>query len=238
MKLLPCFLVMAAGINASLLQADMSLDRSIVYFDKKGWKRQDVQVSNLSSDPLYLQTEVYRVINPGRENEERIQATSRDEMKLMATPHKSSIKAGGERVVRLFNREKKLNEEKVYRVLFRPVVGPNEEQKQVVKVLVAYEILVFIRPLKPVFNVDGEIKKNKLELNNTGNSNVVLRRGVLCKTKNDCKPLWQSKRLYSGQSWNVDLPEEGEVKFALFDGHYETSQSIKPQTIKQQIAKQ
>ncbi len=229
MKSLFCCVTLILGLNASGLLADMSLDRSIVYFDKKGWKRQDVQVSNLANETLYLQTEVYRVLNPGRPNEEKILATTSEEMKLMATPHKSSIKPQGERVVRLFNRENNLTEEKVYRVLFRPVTGPLKEQKQkqMVKLLVAYEILVFVRPSQPVFKVDGVIRGNKLELSNTGNSNVMLRRGRQCASKDECTSIWKNKRLYTGQSWSVDLTGEGEVKFAIFDGRYETSKTIK-----------
>ncbi|MRI34070.1 hypothetical protein EOPP23_13830 [Endozoicomonas sp. OPT23] len=234
MKRVSSLLILLMLLIAQLSLADMSLDRSIVYFDKKGWKRQDVQVSNLSNETMYLQTEVFRVVNPGKKDEAKIPATTPEEMKLMATPHKSSIKAQGMRAVRLFNRENNLKEEKVYRVLFRPVVGPQKNQEQVVKILVAYEILVFVRPTQPIFKVEGTIKDKKLELTNTGNSSVLLRRGQQCITKDNCKSVWKSKRLYRGQTWNVDLAGEGEVKFALFDGHFETSQTVK--SVKKAVA--
>ncbi|MFK0573066.1 hypothetical protein [Endozoicomonas sp.] len=55
--------------------ATMSLDRMIVYFKPDQLPRQDVVVTNPDKETLYLQTEVYKVVNPGTEKEERIRVT-------------------------------------------------------------------------------------------------------------------------------------------------------------------
>ena len=230
-------MVLLISVSTSLL-ASMSLDRAIIYFEPGGWQKQDVIVSNPDNETLYLETEVFRIENPGRENEQRLPITVPEDMKLLATPHKSSIVPGSQRRVRLFNREKKLTEEKVYRVLFKPVVGPIKHQLQVVKLLVAYEVLVFIRPEKPVFKVATRQHGKTLEITNVGNSNVVLREGVQCKKKSDlaerkqCKSVWQSKRVYAGQSWQVDIPDEGNIYFTVFDGKNEKEQVAEIKVLK------
>ncbi len=55
--------------------AALSLDRIIVYFDPNEIPRQDMIVTNPDPENLYLQTEVYNVINPGTDQEEHVLAT-------------------------------------------------------------------------------------------------------------------------------------------------------------------
>ena len=83
--------LLATLIASSQALATMSLDRMIVYFKPNQLPRQDVVVSNPDKENLYLQTEVYNVVNPGTQQEERIRVTDPKDIKLLATPGKAII---------------------------------------------------------------------------------------------------------------------------------------------------
>ena len=58
--------LLAMLMISSHARASMSLDRVIVYIKPGELPRQDVVVRNQGNENLYLQTEVYKVINPGQ----------------------------------------------------------------------------------------------------------------------------------------------------------------------------
>ncbi|WP_330924427.1 fimbria/pilus periplasmic chaperone [Candidatus Sororendozoicomonas aggregata] len=213
--------------------AALSLDRMIVYFDPNKQPRQDVVVSNPGEETLYLQTEVFEVHNPGSKNEERVKVTDPEKLKLLTTPNKAIIPANGRKTVRMVSLEKPTGNELVYRVTFKPVVGDLEASETAVKLLIAYQALVFIRPDNPEYEVTAQQKGEQLIFKNSGNINVVLRNGRYCTTqKNDsCKPLDATTRLYADQSWKLDVPTEAvRVTYGLFDGTFERTRefTLKP----------
>ena len=209
------------SLNASA--NNMLLDRMIVYFEPGKAPRQDIQVTNISTENLFLQTEIYKVVNPGAKNEERIRVTNPDEMKLLTTPQKSIVKPRGQRTVRLVSLETPKDKEAVYRITFRPVTGDVEATQNAIQLLVAYQALIFIRPEKPTYNVTAKSTgEGKITFTNTGNSNVILRNGEQCKgaSKNaECVEITTGGRLYAGQSLTFNLPGKGKlVKFGMYDG--------------------
>ena len=119
--LLPCLL-----LSAGLASAGVQLDRVIVYFDADKLPRQDILVTNPDQEPLYLETEIFKVENPGASNEERVRITDPDKMQLLATPGKSIVAPGGRKTVRLVSLNPAPKVEEVYRITFRPVVGELE----------------------------------------------------------------------------------------------------------------
>lgn len=217
------------SVAAPLLYASMSLDKMVVYFEPGQPPRQDIMVSNPDPENLYLQTEVYKVINPGGENEERIRITDPDKLKLLATPQKAVIPPNGRKTVRLVSLETPGTDEAVYRVTFRPVVGDVKATQTAIKLLIAYQALVFIRPANPKYDIVAKWKDNKIVFTNKGNMNAVLRNGQFCTSKKDvsCKPLSESTRLYAGQSWTLELPDtKGYVRYGLFDGRFEKTRTF------------
>lgn len=222
-----CWLALSLPLWSPLASANnMLLDRMIVYFEPGKAPRQDIRVSNISTENLFLQTEIYKVVNPGAENEERIRITNPDEMKLLTTPQKSIVKPRGQRTVRLVSLETPKEKEAVYRVTFRPVTGDVEASQNAIQLLVAYQALIFVRPEKPTYNVIAKSEKGKITFTNTGNSNVILRNGEQCKDASKdakCVEIPTGGRLYAGQSLTFDLPGNGKlVKFGMYDGSGET----------------
>ena len=206
--------------------ANLSLDRMIIYFDPDKPPREDVLVSNPDAETLYLQTEVFEVRKPGTPEEERVKITDPDDLKLLATPQKAIIPANGRKTVRLVSLEAPKQIEKVYRVTFRPVVGELEATQNAIKLLIAYQALVFIRPPNPKYDVVASQNGKAMVFTNKGNINVVLRNGKYCQKKDDCTDLLEGSRIYAGEHWSLELPSEaqngtGFIQYGLFDGKFE-----------------
>ncbi len=217
-------LLFSVGASAAL-----SLDRMIVYFDPDKTPRQDIIVSNPDPETLYLQTEIFEVRNPGSEDEDRVKITDPAKLKLLTTPNKAIIPPNGRKTVRLVSLEKPTDKELVYRVTFKPVVGDLEASQTAIKLLIAYQTLIFIRPDNPKYDVSAKQKGNQLVFTNKGNINAVLRNGQYCTSKKDdsCKSLSETTRIYAGESWTLDIPSDAvRVKYGMFDGAFEKSQEF------------
>ena len=208
----------------------MLLDRMIVYFEPGQQPRQDIRVTNVGEDNLYLQTEVYKVINPGEENEERVRVTDPDKMTLLTTPQKSIVRPKGQRSVRLVNLETPKEKEAVYRITFRPVTADvaSQNEQNAIQLLIAYQALIFVRPEQPVYKIVAKRVGEEVVFTNEGNSNVVLRNGEQCDTGDatgNCSDITEARRVYAGQSISLKLPGDGRfVKMGVYDGSNESRQ--------------
>ena len=109
--------------------------------------------------------------------------------------------------------------DRVFRVDFSPAVGKLKAKSSAIKILVAYQALVMIRPAKPVVNVNAERKGKSIVFTNTGNTNALLQNGRQCnpKKKEECQQL-TNRRLYSGNTWKLELPYDGPISFEMNDG--------------------
>ena len=224
--------LLLAFVSFSASANNMLLDRMIVYFEPDALPRQDIRVTNITSENLFLQTEIYKVVNPGDENEERIRITDPDEMKLLTTPQKSVVRPGGQRSVRLVNLETPKKKEEVYRITFRPVSGDVEANQNAIQLLIAYQALVFVRPEKPEYDVIAKRQGDAVTFTNTGNSNVILRNGEQCALDikdEKCVEITSGGRIYAGQSITLDLPvDRGKVvRFGMFDGTQENRKEFR-----------
>lgn len=187
--------------------ADMRVDRAIVYFEPDAPPRQDVEVSNLSDENLFLKVEVLEVTNAGTAKEERRLVSDLESIGFIASPANSIIPPNGRRSIRLLNLREPDNEERIYRVTFKPVLPELTAQTNAVKLLVAYQSLVVIRPQTIDIDVRSENDDDGLRLSNNGNANVFLQDGQACHTTSkECIDL-PSKRLYAGNQWTVTGPE-------------------------------
>jgi P pilus assembly chaperone PapD len=213
-----CVILLLASASAF---ADMYVDRSIVIFEPSGPPRQDVKVSNSGSDVLYVKVDVLRVDNPGTSDEKRVKVTDPKDLKLLATPSKLIIPAGGQKLVRIVNLQTSNKAERVYRINVTPVVAPLEEKSNQLRIVVAYQVLTIVQPNHPQSTLSATRNGNTISFSNPGNTNVLLSEGKQCdpQDKQTCKDL-PSKRLYAGNDWQLDLPYDAPVTFSVrsFDG--------------------
>ncbi len=227
-------LLLVSALTASFqAYSALSLDKIIYYFEPGKLPRQDVLVTNPDPDNLYLQTEVYHVLNPGTDKEERLLMDDPDKIKLLATPARSVVPPKSRKAVRLVSLEKPQDVEAVYRVTFKPVVGEEEAVNTGIKILLAYQALVFVRPDNPVAKLSAKVEGDQVVFSNTGNVHTLLRNGKYCTDNKpeSCTPLSTVGRVYAQASWSLPLPEGGQkgkgyIEYGLFNGQFEQKQQF------------
>ncbi len=202
---------------ASSAHAAMVVDRIFINFSADGPPRQDVSIINPDEDPLYVQVEVLEVRHPGTEHEQREVIRDPESIGFIATPNRLTVPPGGRRTVRLVNLDGHGDKERVYRVNLNPVAAPFEADSTVIRVLVGYQLLVFVEPRQTLVDMKGYRDGKTLHLHNTGNVNIRLYNGKQCpagasESQNDCVEV-QGRRLYPGNQVEIALPLDEPVTF-------------------------
>ena len=201
--------------------AEMYVDRSIVVFEAGKPPREDVKVSNTGNDVMYVQVEVLMVTDPGTEQEKKITVTDPKQLKLIATPNKMVIPAGGQKLIRIVNLDAKTEDEHIYRINVTPIAPPLEEDTSLLRIVVAYQILTIVQPQTPTVALKAERNGKSVHFQNSGTSNILLSEGSQCSdtTNADCQEL-PSRRLYAGNTWDLDLPFDAPLTYSVrtFDG--------------------
>ena len=208
----------------------LSLDRMILYLNPDKLPRQNVVVFNHEKQKLFLQTIIYDVIAPGSEQEKRVQVQDLKNLQLITSPKKTIIPPQRRKTIQVISLlEKPPKIEKVFRVTFQPTLGDITATQTAIKILISYQILVFIRPKNPYYKITAKQKDNTLTFTNTGNMNVLMRNGQYCtgETNNTCQPLKKTERLYAKQSWKLNIPKNAvHIRYGLFDGTSEKTQTF------------
>lgn len=208
-------LTLLIGVSSQAV-AGIYLDRIIVEFDPRGMPREDVVVINDSNEErAYVDVQIIQVKNPGMDNEERVTVEDPQSAGLLVTPARMVIPPGGRQQVRLVNMAGSGDKDRVYRVNFKPVLPPlSDEEESVVRIVVAYQALVLIPPEDPKAVINYERDGTEVKLENVGNSYVKLEDGVYCESSNDsdCTEL-QGTRLYADNTWELEVPGDGVVRF-------------------------
>ena len=204
------------------VSANMVLSEAIVHFEPGNPLRRDIEVENPGDENLYVQIEPAIVLKPGTENERRESISDPREHGLLVTPNKLVVPPGGRKLVRLVSLQPLGDEERVYRVTFKPVSGELESEHIGIKILVGYEVLILMQPASPDPNLVVKREGQTISFSNEGNTNVLLREGKQCPKgadpeSDDCKRLG-GKRLYPGNSWSVNLPLNLPVDYQMSIG--------------------
>lgn len=221
------FLAAFAILFSAQTLATMQVERTVIHFEAGKANRQDVEVSNPTEEPIYIQVELLEVISPGTENEERKLVQNPREVNFLVTPNKLVLPPGGRKLIRFVNLAPLGDKEKVFRVNLKPVAShERDEEVTAIKVLIGYQLLVFLEPATPAVSVIGQVVGNKFSVENKGNTNVMLQRGVQCedpKKKENCVEL-PAKRLYPGNKWSIDLQYATPVEYIVSSGLKNKSQ--------------
>lgn len=207
------------GCLSTLASASMMLDRTILTFRDGEAPRHDVSVTNPDNENLYLEVTVLDVRDPGTDAEVREPVKDPESIGLIASPAKLMVPPGEERIIRLVNLNGHSDTERVYRVNVTPVPPPMEAKAMAIRVLIAYQLLVFVDPREIRRDLRVERKDGQLHFHNAGNVNVLLTEGSQCAVKGskDCEDL-PGKRLYPGNRLAVDLPVDGPVFYRVSYG--------------------
>ncbi|MGI1678246.1 MAG: fimbria/pilus periplasmic chaperone [Cellvibrionaceae bacterium] len=196
--------------------ADIFVDRAIVRMSADQTPREDIKVINNGNEVGYVQIEVFEVQNPGTEKEERVKITDPDQLKLIVSPSKLMIPANSQKLVRIVNLDPGSNDERIYRINVTPVLAPLEEENgSIVRVVVAYQLLVIIDPAAPKEELKILRDGKTLTIENTGNTNVLFSDGKQCnKEGNNCFDI-AAHRVYPGNTWTIELEKDTPAIFKL-----------------------
>ncbi len=193
----------------------MYLNRSIVTFSPDGLPRDDVVVINAEEENLYVSLDVFEVENPGLADERRVQTDDPQDAGLIVTPNKLIVPPLGRKTVRIVNLAQG-EKERIYRVNVTPILPPLESPKtSMVRVIVAYQLLVIVQPRIPEQNLKVERVDGELRFFNAGNTNVLISEGSQCdRQSTNCVDL-PTKRIYAGGAFNVPLEHDTPVNYKL-----------------------
>lgn len=196
--------------------ANMALSNAIVHFEPGEPTRQDVEISNMGTEPLYVKIEPKVVLNPGTETEQRELITDPREHGLLVTPNRLVIAPGSAQVIRLVNIKGADDAERIFRITARPIAGEFEATTSGLKVLIGYEVLAIVYPQNPQPNLQVARDGRTLTVTNSGNTNVFLQEGFQCEDPKaeveDCTAL-PGKRMYPGMQWVTELPHDLPVRY-------------------------
>jgi P pilus assembly chaperone PapD len=214
-------------LAAQFAHAGLTIDRAMVVFEPGKSSRQDVNAGNNGSANLFLEVEVLEVSNPGTPEEDRQVVRDPESIGFIAAPRRLMVPPGSKRPVRMMNLVGHGDSERVYRVNIRPVLPPAETSGMGVRIVVAYQVLVFVAPRQTRVELDTRREGNRLLLTNRGNVNILLSNGSHCPLPGalNCDEL-QGRRLYPGNEWTVDLPGNGPVQFDVEAGGKRSRQNF------------
>ena len=205
----------------AISNADMILNKSIIYFEPNEPNREDLEIQNISSDPLYVQVTPKIVHKPGTAEQSREVYENPKEAGLLVSPNKLIVPPHGRKLLRFVNLNPGAKEEKVYRVSITPVVGELSAEKSGVKILIGYEVLVIVHAENGMVDLSHERTENKLTITNQGTQNVLLRKGTQCAPgvvdEEKCHQI-PGKRLYPGNTWSINLEQNYPVTFFMSQG--------------------
>lgn len=199
-------------------KADFVLNSAILEFNKDKPPQQDVEVVSRSDKNDYVVAEISEVLSPGLADERRTVITNPLNSRLLVTPNKTVLAAGGRKTIRFVLLKPLDDKEHIYRVAIKPVIKGLDNQSIVgLKVLIGYEVLVILRPLQPNPSYNAIRNGNRFTAANTGNTNILFQNGQQCGDTATCK-VPPVLRIYPGQTGSVDLPFGTKVIYSVWDG--------------------
>ena len=224
-RLIRLLLLAMLYAGASQASAGLLVDRAIVMFDPSGERREDVVVINDDPDSrLFVSVEAYEVQRAGTPDERLVPQAKDRAPAFIATPNRLVVPPGGRSIVRLIQVADVVEEERVYRINFRPVERPPEVPAEagdpsvssLLDVVIAYQVLAIVQP--PAARALPEaVRTGRLAtFQNRGTSNYLLTRGRQCHpgAPEDCREL-PSRRIYPGNRWDVQLPFDGPFNYTV-----------------------
>lgn len=215
-RLIPCLAlcaVLAVAPGARDAWAQMVLDKVVLDFLPGQPPRDDVVVQNPAQEPLFVLVEPFRIVNPGQPDEERVQFRDPGELGLLVTPNRFIVQPGQRKVIRFAVIEPAVEEDRIYRVTVRPIVGQVESETTAVKVVFGYDLLVIVRPPNPEPKIESRREGAKLIVTNSGSTNALLSQGKQCNADGEeCLDL-PPKRLYPGARWEYALERETPIEY-------------------------
>ena len=108
--------------------------------------RKDIELWNNSDERAYVEVAPAEIVNPGQASETRIQELNPERLGLLVSPNRLILEPGQHKVIRIAAIMQPTNNERIYRVTVKPVVGDITGDQSGLKLLVGYDVLAIVRP--------------------------------------------------------------------------------------------
>ena len=222
-KFICCFSVaLTLLVAASPASAQLVVDKLWIDLDSTASGRDDVLLKNESTIRNYISVSLEEVTDPGLANEKHVEIANPDEMGLLVSPSRLILEPTATRALRVVSINPPLTKDRIYRLKVTPRVGDitapgvlGEDRAASMVMLMAYDLIIVVRPVHPEAKLQATRQGNSLTLTNGGNSNTVLLDGRVCTdaTELNCTRL-DDRRMYAGASWQIALPTpDAKVRF-------------------------
>ena len=206
------FAMLLAGTAA---RAELVLGDLIVELQQGKQAREDVEIWNDSPDRSFVAVEPREIINPGLPSQSVRQDPDPERLGILVSPARMILEPGQRRLLRVANLSADPAREHVYRVTVKPVVGAIQSDASGLKIMVGYDVLVLVRPLRPEANLIAVRNGRSLYFSNKGYVSVEIVDGRQCaRARSNCVQL-PGKRLYSGASWTVQLQSDFPAEYMV-----------------------
>lgn len=210
------FLLIAVvcGGLAAPARAELVLSDLIVDLQANNKKRKDIEIWNNTDERSYVMITPAEIVNPGRPTEKRLVEPDPEKLGLLVSPNRMILEPGQHKLIRIATISPAPNQDRIYRVTVKPVVGGVSGDQSGLKVLVGYDVLVIVRPSTQVQKVVGYREGRTLVVRNEGNTSAELLNGKQCGSPGNCTTL-PGKRLYAGAEWKQVLPSDDMVEYVI-----------------------
>ncbi|MEH6743093.1 hypothetical protein [Hyphomonas sp.] len=198
--------------------AQLTVDKLWMDFENNSAGREDVLLRNDSDRRYYISVEPAEIVNAGRDDEMRKEYQNPQDLGLLISPNRLVLEPGQFRALRIVSINDQLSVDRVYRIRVTPKIGAIEvdnaegdDRDANLVVLMAYDLLVIVRPDGATTQIVPERTQEQITLRNIGNTNILLIDGEACpegELPRDCVTL-PDTRLYAGAAITFDLPEPG-----------------------------
>lgn len=211
------FAPLLAMLSIGTAQAQLSVSEMVVDMTAPD-DRKDLIVTNTGDDTMYVAVEIKEFINPGMPNQSEIAHRTPDETGLLVSPSRMVLGAGERAVVRMAVIERPDAADRVFQVTVKPVLGEEEVQTTMIRLLVAYGVLVIVRPEDLNPNISVQRNGQTLFVENHGNTMVELAHGKQCDAGGTICSDLPSKRVYPGGTWQVELAYDTPAEYRVSSG--------------------
>ena len=184
---------------------------TIINFFPDELPRQDVVVTNEGNETVYLSIKAYRVNHPGTKIEKKVTIHDPSKLKFIVSPTRMIIPPKQHRLLRLMKLASPQKQDSIYRIEVVPIpkqLLPVKEKfmnkrRIGIRIILAYGILVIVRPQHIKQNIQLVRNKTTLFIVNQGNTNFNILSGKQCQ--NDKCMNIPSRRMYAGNRWKINL---------------------------------
>ncbi len=200
------------------VHAQMTLSTTVVDMQPGVADSGDIEVWNEGSERMYVVAEPSEIISPGLPSEERTSNPDPAILGVLVTPQRMVLEPGQRRIIRISAISPRQENDRVYRVTIKPVVGDVSANVSALKVMFGYDTLVILRPPSIVGTVSATREGKKVVFRNNSNTAQEIFDGIQCDTSGkNCIKL-SGTRLYAGASWVQDFQYDTFVEYSISAG--------------------